>query len=58
MPKTLQRVLTLLGFGYLYDQPATQKPMPSYCMFCNDVSEDDLMAHGGCGCCGNNGAYD
>ena len=30
---------------------------PVYCEFCKDVPEDDLFAHGGCACCGNNGYY-
>lgn len=33
------------------------RPQAHYCMFCNDVSDDDLWLYGGCACCGNNGYY-
>ena len=58
MTKSLQEVITELGYGHLYEKPSPPKPEPSYCIFCCDASEDDLAIHGGCACCGNNGAYD
>ena len=28
------------------------------CMFCCDASENDLLVHGGCACCGNRDPYE
>ena len=41
-----------------YGPPPAPRPEPTYCMFCSDVPEDELREHGGCKCCGNNGAFD
>ena len=41
---------------YVYRQ-WRERPPAHYCMFCNDVSDEDLSLYGGCGVCGNNGYF-
>lgn len=40
-----------------YGSTRAERPEPTFCVFCKDVPEDDLWAHGGCQCCGNNEAF-
>lgn len=55
--KSLQEVLTELGYGYLY-RPLPEIKHPTFCMFCNDADLDDLALHYGCKVCGNGGYFD
>ena len=55
--KSVEEVLTELGYGYLYRKPKPRRA-PTFCIFCIDADLEELELYYGCKVCGNGGYYD